>query len=892
MASKVDAQLSKLEGTFSGEFLGTLVCVGADRRWFTVEVRPFRDVWIDSPVLFSVTLPDSFPKARPQVKCVEISEKVRLDDRLCEAVEVPVPVVVAPGRAVREGKAEGVSESDNSDSDGMYVSEDEAPAAPKELRPRISGDGSVSCNLLCSPFMGWLEIYSLEVVVYTLRLLFRRPEKELAPARVGAPPRAKPCPVFVESSVYEEQGPRKTMEDRVCAEDFRFVPFGGDGVSGGGPSPKFISRRGAHGLPHPRGSSLDRETDSGGEVEGGGEGDDIDINTLAVSAAGSEALAAVVLGGGQRQQAREARHDDQEEQQDGQEPEPRGQQHLQRERQQQLQQDDGDDATGTELSGPSPRGSDFGAGPRARLAMSGSFSGADKASLAYSGEYEEAYGRKLSLHAVLDGHGGYKSADAASLLLEELFFEEALDEGCGVERALYNAITGIEDRLAEGARQEKERTGYIINTSGTTLCAVSIDLDEGVLYCGNVGDSRATLCRAGGRALDLSTDDKATRPDAIAAVVMTGGFVSHGRVLGMLAVSRALGNPEMKTPNPLISALPTMRRVELERDDQFVLIACDGVFDVLSSQDACDFVAAKLAEMDGDVERVTVALVRHVLGPLRSQDNVSAIIIKLGHRVLDHVVGTAPSDNLVAASSPDHAHHHVHRAAHHNERSFDMDATPPHMRPAPITAVPPATPKLALPVPVTSATPKPAPGAPPPRPKLFSLFEKDDPVVPVLSTPVVAASPLKPAGGTTGATALLVPTPVAVKPAAAVPPSAVPGGMPLSGGMVHSRKTSFAFEHLNDDDKGGVSGGASSGNGGRHDHGHGVDSDSETDDLHEAQEGLLGLGLGEGKTVSLPPPPSLDERTGAPTYFSPTVHAAVRASATRLRKSSSSNEPL
>ncbi len=139
---------------------------------------------------------------------VEISEKVRLDERLCEAVDVPAPLVVAPGRAVREGKADGVSESDNSDCDGVYVSEDEAPAVPKELRPRISADGSVSCNLLCSPYMGWLEIYSLEVVVYTLRLLFRRPEKELAPPRAGAPPRVKPCPVILESSVYEEQGPR------------------------------------------------------------------------------------------------------------------------------------------------------------------------------------------------------------------------------------------------------------------------------------------------------------------------------------------------------------------------------------------------------------------------------------------------------------------------------------------------------------------------------------------------------------------------------------------------------------------------------------------------------------------------------------------------------------
>lgn len=65
------------------------------------------------------------------------------------------------------------------------------------------------------------------------------------------------------------------------------------------------------------------------------------------------------------------------------------------------------------------------------------------------------------------------------------------------------------------------------------------------IYCINLGDCRAVLCR-NGKAIDLSQDHKATLPSEMNRIRMKSGVVSAGRVAGRLAVSRSFGDHELK----------------------------------------------------------------------------------------------------------------------------------------------------------------------------------------------------------------------------------------------------------------------------------------------------------------------------------------------------------
>jgi serine/threonine protein phosphatase PrpC len=63
--------------------------------------------------------------------------------------------------------------------------------------------------------------------------------------------------------------------------------------------------------------------------------------------------------------------------------------------------------------------------------------------------------------------------------------------------------------------------------------------------CANVGDARAVLCR-NSQAIDLSVDQKASRPDEQERIKQAGGYIVFGRVFGRLAVTRAFGDFDLK----------------------------------------------------------------------------------------------------------------------------------------------------------------------------------------------------------------------------------------------------------------------------------------------------------------------------------------------------------
>ncbi|KAG5182153.1 phosphatase 2C-domain-containing protein [Tribonema minus] len=151
-----------------------------------------------------------------------------------------------------------------------------------------------------------------------------------------------------------------------------------------------------------------------------------------------------------------------------------------------------------------------------------------------------------------------------------------------------------------------------------------------LLHVANLGDSRVVLCR-GGNAIELTYDCKAGRSDEIARIVALGGFVSNARVRGQLAVSRALGDTAYKEGGQmLVSNDAELCQVQLSGDDEFFIVACDGLWDVVDSEDAVGFVQEKIAERHAPcMEDIARELVTWAVEELGARDNVSATVVRI-----------------------------------------------------------------------------------------------------------------------------------------------------------------------------------------------------------------------------------------------------------------------
>ncbi|KAF2005563.1 PP2C-domain-containing protein [Amniculicola lignicola CBS 123094] len=146
-----------------------------------------------------------------------------------------------------------------------------------------------------------------------------------------------------------------------------------------------------------------------------------------------------------------------------------------------------------------------------------------------------------------------------------------------------------------------------------------------VLYTANVGDARIVLCR-NGRALRLSYDHKGSDENEGRRVASAGGLILNNRVNGVLAVTRALGDAYMKD---LVTGHPYTTETVIQPDqDEFLILACDGLWDVCSDQEAVDLVRSTQ-----DPQAASKALVEHALARF-STDNLSCMVVRFDNKAL------------------------------------------------------------------------------------------------------------------------------------------------------------------------------------------------------------------------------------------------------------------
>ncbi|XP_076064925.1 protein phosphatase alphabet isoform X2 [Oratosquilla oratoria] len=184
-------------------------------------------------------------------------------------------------------------------------------------------------------------------------------------------------------------------------------------------------------------------------------------------------------------------------------------------------------------------------------------------------------------------------------------------------------------RLDESMRQMPEVVTGGDKSGTTAVCAL---ISPKYMFVANCGDSRGVLNRKGG--IGFSTHDhKPINPGEQERIQNAGGTVMIQRVNGSLAVSRALGDYEYKNVEgkgpceQLVSPEPEIFVESRQEEDEFLVLACDGVWDVMSNEDLCAFIRSRLL-LTHDLENITNQVVDTCLFK-GSRDNMSIVLIVL-----------------------------------------------------------------------------------------------------------------------------------------------------------------------------------------------------------------------------------------------------------------------
>jgi serine/threonine protein phosphatase PrpC len=237
----------------------------------------------------------------------------------------------------------------------------------------------------------------------------------------------------------------------------------------------------------------------------------------------------------------------------------------------------------------------------------------------FSKSIDEFNGDKdKGLFALYDGHGGDQVAKFSKEKLPEIIAANLKSGEKNIEALLVNSFNKIDQEL------KTINSDHVGSTASVVLILKEKDARTNnfkkTVYCANVGDSRCVLVQ-NYSVVRLSYDHKATDFNEVKRVKSVGGIISNGRVLGQLMLTRALGDHALKPFG--VSAVPYVSKNYITDKDRYIVLASDGVWDVLQDEDILKL--SKGIESSDELAKIIVsnAIKRD------SFDNISCLVLKL-----------------------------------------------------------------------------------------------------------------------------------------------------------------------------------------------------------------------------------------------------------------------
>lgn len=245
----------------------------------------------------------------------------------------------------------------------------------------------------------------------------------------------------------------------------------------------------------------------------------------------------------------------------------------------------------------------------------------------------------VSLFAVFDAHG--RNGHRMSAFVAQRFTREFRSS---LSHKYSTVATALQHSCRRTAASIRDAALDSLMT-GTTLAAAVVH--EGYVTCANLGDSRiivATLRNGGLVPVALTEDHAPEVPRERKRIESAGGRVERWTPSGVdtgpprvwlkdkrlpgLSISRAIGDTIL---SGIVTSEPDITAYSLSEQDQFLIVATDGIWNVMTNQDVVQFVSA---HANNSPQRITEALVRHAATRWFANggdtiDDISAIVVKL-----------------------------------------------------------------------------------------------------------------------------------------------------------------------------------------------------------------------------------------------------------------------
>lgn len=264
----------------------------------------------------------------------------------------------------------------------------------------------------------------------------------------------------------------------------------------------------------------------------------------------------------------------------------------------------------------------------------------DEIDIVFNYKNESKSNKQINFFAIYDGHGGSIMSSYIKDRLSRYFTDINVDKNVSKSKKYDDYIIKVYNSMQNKVSQLKLSSKFC---GSTALVIMQYKKSSSFSYLKvvNLGDCRAVLCNSNNIAIPLTKDHKPMSWDENTRIKALNGKIVHEegddpRISG-LSVSRAFGDVDAK---PYVSHIPDIYDYELQTSngkitDKFIIMGCDGVWDVLSNQDAVDFVLYKLTEISrieitdqSNKNNIAYLLGRHAIAQ-GSMDNISVAIIFL-----------------------------------------------------------------------------------------------------------------------------------------------------------------------------------------------------------------------------------------------------------------------